>query len=122
MSASTLALILASVTLSAIAQVSFKLGLSPPADDAAAMGAAAPLMQMLMAPAVLAGFACYCFGTLIWLTVLGRVDVSQAYPFVGLGFVLTAILGHVVLGDTISVTRIAGMAAVIAGIVLIARG
>ena len=87
MSIGSLTLILVSVTLSAIAQVAFKLGLSsdPGQGARAVLG---PLAELLT-PGVFVGLGLYCVGTLLWLTALGRVELSQAYPFVGVGFALT---------------------------------
>jgi multidrug transporter EmrE-like cation transporter len=115
MTASTLLLILVSVTLSAAAQISFKLGMSSGAAQSSG------LLGALFTPGVLIGLSLYGFGTLLWLSVLGRTEVSQAYPFVGLGFVLTAILGHFLFNDAVGPQRIIGILLVIGGIVLVAR-
>lgn len=120
MAPSTLALILVSVTLSAFAQIAFKLGVTTVRDGAPATSAPATLLGYLLSPGVIAGLALYGVGTLLWLGVLSRVEVSQAYPFVGLGFVLTAVLGAVLFGDALSAPRIAGTLLVVLGIVLIA--
>ena len=42
---------------------------------------------------VIGGFGLYCLGALVWLVVLARADVSYAYPFLGLGFILTMLVG-----------------------------
>jgi drug/metabolite transporter (DMT)-like permease len=115
MTASTLLLILVSVTLSAVAQISFKFGMSSVAARQAG------LVEALFTPGVMVGLALYGLGTLLWLSVLSRTEVSQAYPFVGLGFVLTAILGHLLFNDAIGPQRILGIFVVIGGIVLVAR-
>jgi multidrug transporter EmrE-like cation transporter len=122
MSPGTLALILVSVTLSAVAQISFKFGMTSTAagrnPDA---GVLTNLLHSLFTPGVLFGLALYGFGTLLWLSALGRVEVSQAYPFVGIGFVLTAVFGHLLFGDAVGVQRALGIMLVIGGIVLVAR-
>ena len=79
------------------------------------------LLVMAVNAGVLGGLSLYGIGTVLWLGVLSRTEVSQAYPFVGLGFVLTALIGYVLFGDSIGPLRIAGIALVIAGIALIAR-
>ncbi len=121
MNAQTLSLILVAVTMSAIAQILFKLGLTGTVPAAAQHGRALGLLSPLLSPGVLLGLALYGAGTLVWLAALGRVEVSQAYPFVGLGFVLTTILGYFLFGDHITFQRLAGILLVIAGIVVIAR-
>ncbi|MET0408536.1 MAG: EamA family transporter [Hyphomicrobium sp.] len=121
MNLQTLALILLAVTMSAAAQILFKLGLTSAATANSASTHNAGILSALLTPGVLSGLALYGLGTLVWLAALSRVEVSQAYPFVGLGFILTAIFGYFVFGDQISVQRGAGILLVIAGIVAIAR-
>jgi len=53
--------------------------------------------------------------------VLNRVPVSFAYPFVGLGFILTAVLAWTLLGEGVSAGRALGTLLVALGVVLIAR-
>src|SRR3954452_12768368 len=121
MSLPVLGLILLSISLSAIAQVLFKFGMSSEAVKQA-LATGAPLQAALtvfLSAGVLSGLALYGIGTILWLGVLSRTEVSQAYPFVGLGFVLTALIGYVLFGDAIGPLRIAGIALVIAGIFLI---
>ena len=72
MTSGTLALILISVTLSACAQVLFKLGVAPVpgqavTDDPSLIGAVA---ATLLRPGVLGGLALYGIGTVIWLRAL----------------------------------------------------
>jgi multidrug transporter EmrE-like cation transporter len=119
----TLGLILISVGLSALAQISFKFGISAAwSHPVGAGGVAAELTNSIFTPGVLLGLGLYGLGTLLWLTALSRVDVSQAYPFVGLGFVLTAILGYMCFGEPLTAERIAGIFVVIGGVWLVAHG
>jgi multidrug transporter EmrE-like cation transporter len=118
----TLGLILISVGLSALAQISFKLGISGAwSHPVGAGGVAAELTNSIFTPGVMVGLGLYGLGTLLWLTALSRVDVSQAYPFVGLGFVLTAILGYLFFGEPLSAQKIAGIMVVIGGVWLVAQ-
>ncbi len=121
MTGRTLALILVAVSMSAGAQILFKLGLNGTGPlGSKPVGAPDPLATLLT-PGVFLGLAVYAVGTLVWLSALNRVEVSQAYPFVGLGFVLTAIFGHLLFGDHVSFQRVIGIFLVIAGIVVVAR-
>ena len=121
MSPTTLALIIVSVSLSATAQICFKLGLT--SLDPAQVKDATPVARLALAlftPGVLGGLALYGVGTLLWLTALDRVELSQAYPFVGLGFALTALAGWWLFDDTLSIARIGGILLIVAGISLLA--
>ncbi len=119
MSAGSLVLILVSVCISALAQISFKLGLTAAQVAAGRPDLPLSLARAVLSPQVILGLGLYGVGTLFWLSALSRVEVSQAYPFVGLGFVLTAVLGWLIFGDDLGTLRLLGIAVVIAGIVII---
>jgi len=79
------------------------------------------VLTIVSAPFVWLGLFMYFCGALVWLLVLARLDVSLAYPFVGLGFILTMFLGFFLLNETVSLTRIGGTLLVVLGVVLISR-
>lgn len=116
-----LGLILLSVSLSAVAQVLFKFGMSSESVRTAMAGGSAvrTALAVFLNPGVLGGLSLYGVGTVLWLGVLSRIEVSQAYPFVGFGFVLTALIGYALFGDTLGPLRIGGIALVMTGILLI---
>lgn len=117
-------LIIASVSLSALAQVSLKYGMSTPAVQRALAGPSRRL-DMVLAVAgsggVLLGLALYVASMALWLLVLARLDVSLAYPFVGLGFLLTAVFGFLFFQEPVGGLRLTGTLMVAAGILLVAR-
>lgn len=122
MTPGTLALILVSVTLSACAQALFKLGVAPtPGQGAAASSLIGAMVATLLRPGILGGLALYGVGTLVWLRALAQTELSKAYPFVGLGFVMTAALGYAVFNEALGPSRLIGIALVIAGVVLVGR-
>ncbi|HYM29822.1 MAG TPA: EamA family transporter [Candidatus Cybelea sp.] len=122
MNATILALILASVTCSAIAQISLKFGMSGARMQSAIATHDGWRIAISAAtdPAVVGGLALYALGAVVWLAVLARVEVSQAYPFVGLGFLFTMALGMILLGDAVNALRICGTLLVVAGVYLVA--
>ena len=84
----TFLVIVASVAMSACAQLLLKLGVA----GAKAQGwQGGP--EVLFKPLVFAGFALYGLGAVLWLYVLARLPLSAAYPFVGIGFLFTMALG-----------------------------
>lgn len=123
MNLQTLGLVLLSVSLSALAQLLLKMGMSS-ADVARALLDAPPLRMALAIASnrhVLAGLVLYFTSAAVWLFVLARLQLSMAYPFVGLGFIVTMLLGWLFLDDPLSTTRVAGTLLVTVGVVLIAR-
>ena len=122
MTAKLFLLIISSVSLSAFAQISLKTGMSGPHIQSALIGNTSWLKLFLPVfgnPYVLGGLTMYGLGAILWLLVLARLDVSMAYPFMGLGFILTMLLGFFLLGETISIMRVVGTLLVVAGVTLI---
>ena len=122
MNITALSLILISVTISAVAQIALKHGMSSPAVQAGFSSGLERLVPLVASnPFVWLGLALYGAGTLLWLGVLAQIDVSQAYPFVGLGFLLTMVLGVMLLGESVSTLRLIGTLMVVTGVVLVSR-
>jgi drug/metabolite transporter (DMT)-like permease len=116
-------LILLSVTISALAQVALKRGVSAVAVQAA-LDRGALLEKVFVvatSPMIALGIALYGLGAVVWILVLARIDVSQAYPFVGLGFIITLAFGVFVLGENVTMTRLIGVGLVAAGIIFISQ-
>lgn len=124
MTAKLLSLTLFSVMLSAVAQIALKAGMSAPQVLRAIAGDdyIEKIVVVATSPFVITGLGLYVLGALVWLSVLAKVDVSLAYPFVGLGFLITAGFAALFLGETITLPRLIGTGMIAAGIVLVAHG
>ena len=117
-------LILCSVLLSSIAQIVLKTGMSNPSVLQAMQTQSA--MQAFITIAtnvyVIGGLTLYFASAAVWLLVLARVDVSFAYPFVGLGFVVTMLLAFFINGEVLSTTKIVGTLCIAIGVAIMAQG
>ncbi|MGI9375090.1 MAG: hypothetical protein ACR2PC_03165 [Tsuneonella suprasediminis] len=113
-------LILASVSLSALAQLALKMGTTAAA-SARTTGVGGEVGGLIQSPMILVGLGLYGIGALLWLFVLGRAPLSLAYPFVGMGFILTMLAGAFWLNESVSIARIAGTLLIATGCVLVAR-
>jgi len=76
---------------------------------------------LLSTPVFWAALAAYGLSVIVWVIGLSRVPVSQAYPLLSLGYVLTALGAWAMLGETLSIQRIAGIAVIIVGVFLVSR-
>lgn len=122
MSVVTLSLILATVTASACAQLALKLGMSSPAVAAAAQGGVKALfLAVASSPLVWTGLTIYGTSIAVWLWVLSKVDLSLAYPFVGVSFIVVMLFGVFLLQETVGPLRIIGTFLITAGCILVAR-
>lgn len=79
------------------------------------------LLRLATNPYVVIGLLIYVCGTLFWLAALSRVDLSYAYPFASLSYIVMIIGGWQLFGEKIDVWRIFGSLAVMAGVILISR-
>ena len=118
------ALILFSVCCSALAQISLKYGMAQDhiqlaLAQSAGWRVAIPIVSNVF---VLGGLFLYGFSAIVWLFVLARVNVSVAYPFVSLGFLLTMILGCLMFGEAFTIRKILGTLVVMLGVYLVAAG
>jgi len=67
------------------------------------------------------GLATFVLSAAVWLVVLSRASLSFAYPFASLTYVLILVFDRFVLHEPISGLRYAGVALIIAGLLLISR-
>jgi multidrug transporter EmrE-like cation transporter len=70
---------------------------------------------------IIAGLTCYVVSVLVWMLVLSRVDVSYAYPFLSVGYIVTTFLGYSYFNEVITIGRIAGIALICLGVIFVAR-
>ncbi|MBK2126040.1 SMR family transporter [Fangia hongkongensis] len=70
---------------------------------------------------VILGLLCYVISVVVWLMVLSRIPVGIAYPMVSIGYIITAIAGYFLLGESLTVTRVIGILVIIIGVYLVAR-
>lgn len=64
---------------------------------------------------------CYAISIVTWMVVLSKVEVSYAYPFLSIGYVLSAVAGYLWFAESISLTRIFGIIVICIGVILISR-
>ena len=120
----TLLLILGSVGMATTAQLLLKIGMSDVNVQASIDGRrwASVALQLMQNAWVICGLLLYMLGAVVWLLVLARVELSFAYPFVGIGFIITMVFGWSFLGDSLGAQRVLGTLLIAAGVVLVARG
>jgi drug/metabolite transporter (DMT)-like permease len=122
MTLSMLALILIAVTMSACAQLALKLGMKGPSVTAGiAEGGIAAILSVAFNPWIILGLGIYGLGVMLWLWVLSKVELSVAYPFVGVSFLVTMAFGAWLLHEEITPGRLAGTVLIAVGCVLVAR-
>jgi multidrug transporter EmrE-like cation transporter len=108
------------VFLTALAQVLLKMGMSSPAIQQAMTGGLRSVYWLaLTSPAIWGGMLCFGASAGLWLLVLGRLEVSMAYPLISLGVVLTTLAGIFILGESLNLYKVLGVALIVAGVIVL---
>jgi drug/metabolite transporter (DMT)-like permease len=117
-----LGLILLDVALNVAGQLTLKHGMTKLGNFSLSLAnLASVFFQAAFSPFILLGLICYGLGFLVWLVVLAKAEVSYAYPMISLGYVFTAVLGWMLLGEKVNDLRILGILAICLGVYLVAR-
>ena len=77
--------------------------------------------KIFFCPSVLFGLSLYISGVLAWKYVLTKMDLSYAYPFLALTYVLVAFSSMYFLNEQISPIRWIGIVTICFGVVLITQ-
>ncbi len=78
-------------------------------------------IKILLNPFVIAGLVGFFISMLIWLYVLSRMELSLAYPFVALNYILILFGSYFLFKETITVYKMIGVVVIIVGVYLVAR-
>lgn len=115
----TISFILISVFAVVAAQICMKTGLNHlrPLDPSS--GIFTLYQKILLSPFVALGVTLYALGTFSWLYVLTRVDLSYAFPFLGLTYVLVALASCFLLGEHVSLLRWSGIIIISVGVIFV---
>lgn len=117
-----IAMILLSVGLAAVAQLTLKSGMNQVTASAGEATLSGASVKAIASNAVVwAGLVLFAVSAVVWLFVLSRTSLSFAYPFASLTYLLIVLVDRFVLEETVPPLRWAGVALIMAGIVLVAR-
>ncbi|MDR1818052.1 MAG: EamA family transporter [Puniceicoccales bacterium] len=115
-------LILLSVSLNAAAQMFMRTGMKRIGEvplEVPALVKAAP--QMLVNLWLWTALASYGVSVVLWMVVLSKVEVSFAYAFLSLGFVMVTVLGFLLFQENVTWVRALGIALICAGVFFVAH-
>jgi len=70
-------------------------------------------------PLILLGLLFYAFSALLWIVVLTELNLSVAYPILGLSYILVLFFSYIFLGESLSAFKIFGTIFVLIGIIFI---
>lgn len=80
------------------------------------------ILEIVFSPWVFAGLLMFVVSMASHLFVLSKVELSFAYPFLSLAYVAVAVFAYFIFHEDMNAYRIAGIALICAGTVVIAQG
>jgi len=114
--------ILISVLGSVVGQILLKLGMNNLGSITLSLDHLFSILwRMATNPYVFIGLVIYLGGTVFWLAALSRVDLSYAYPFASLSYVVMLVASWIIFDEKISLGRLLGTAVIGIGVLLIYR-
>jgi drug/metabolite transporter (DMT)-like permease len=109
------------MVLGVAGQLFIKKGLNLLGNINFASGIVSSYARIFFSPFVFIGISVYFLGVFFWLYALSKVDLSFAYPFVSLSYILVVFSSWWLLGESISMVRWTGILAICLGVFLISR-
>ncbi len=115
-------LILAVVTTNAISQLLLKQGMINIGKfEFTASGILRTLPSIVFSPYVIGGLLTLIFSMGLHLLALSRVDISFAYPFLSVSYVIVLFAGYFFFGESVTSYRIAGVGLICIGTIFVAH-
>jgi len=112
--------IVTSVLLNALAQILLKAGMKNFSNIDLKNNITQTVLSISLNPYIISGFISYGISIILWLWVLSKVDVSLAYPFQALGYIVVTILAWFVFQENINLTRIIALIFITVGLIILA--
>ena len=76
------------------------------------------LFNLLFDPFVFSGFVSLFIASFFWMAAMTKADVSFAYPFMSIAFVLVFLLAVFLFDEPFTIQKTIGMALIVLGIII----
>ncbi len=80
------------------------------------------LTSLFLDPLILSGFVAAFLASFAWMAAMTKFDLSHAYPFMSLNFVIVLLLSNWLLSEPVSMLKAAGVALIVFGTIIVSRG
>lgn len=80
------------------------------------------VFQLLLQPWVISAFVAAFAASLCWMLAVSRLELSKAYPFMALNFLLVCIVAVPVFGEPFNLAKGVGLATVVVGLIILSQG
>jgi multidrug transporter EmrE-like cation transporter len=80
------------------------------------------IFNLFLNPWIIASITATFLAGVSWMLVMTKFDISYAYPWIGLNFVLMLFFGVVLFEESFNYPKLIGTIMVIGGIAIVSRG
>lgn len=80
------------------------------------------LLGLLFDPAIFSGFVAAFLASLAWMAAMTKFDLSHAYPFMSLNFVVVLLLSGLLLSEPVTIQKSLGVGLIVLGTLVASRG
>jgi multidrug transporter EmrE-like cation transporter len=80
------------------------------------------LTALILDPWILSALLLAVLAAFSWMAAMTKFELSYAYPFISLSFVMVTILSAVIFREPITLAKVMGLALVVTGIIISSRG
>ncbi len=80
------------------------------------------IMGLLYNPWIVSALLAAFFAALSWMVAMTKFEISHAYPFTSLSFVIVMICSSVFFNEGISLLKVVGLSFVVVGIIIGSQG
>jgi multidrug transporter EmrE-like cation transporter len=80
------------------------------------------LIALLFDPTIFSGFAAAFLASLAWMAAMTKFDLSHAYPFMSINFVVVLFLSGWLLNEPVTFQKALGILLIVFGTIVAARG
>jgi multidrug transporter EmrE-like cation transporter len=80
------------------------------------------LLKLVLNPWIMISMAAGFLALVCWLAAMTKFELSYAYPFMSLAFVLVLILSAILFHEAVTLPKVLGVLLVISGIIVASRG
>ncbi|TXT25929.1 MAG: hypothetical protein FD134_804 [Gallionellaceae bacterium] len=80
------------------------------------------LFHLLLNPWVISAFAAALLASVFWIAAMTRLQLSHAYPFMSLAFVLVMVASAIFFNEPVTPLKISGILLIVLGIIVGSQG
>ncbi|MEI7867573.1 MAG: EamA family transporter [Candidatus Methylumidiphilus sp.] len=73
------------------------------------------LVSLIYDPGIFSGFFAAFLASLAWMAAMTKFDLSHAYPFMSLNFVLVLLLSGLIFSESVTTNKIVGVTFIVIG-------